>query len=204
MLTFVRIDDFDSIVEIFGLDDGEDGAEDLLPSRAEAEAVSIEPSSLSARQPENSLVAIHAGVGEEDRRSDKVALGEAVHLDASAVESDLATLRFARGDEGLDALLGGGSDEGSAVMVGSGEVGAGRRSGGRGEARDRGSGNSEGTERARRVSFRARYSGRWDSQAYTSTSVSKPFPTFKPLARSTSSGSHSSVSPTVTTAREHD
>jgi len=116
-LTFVRVDHLDGIVQILRLDNGEDGAEDLLPDKAEAKRVSAELPTFSVPRPESSLVAVHAGVGEENRRSDKVALGEAIHLDISAVESDLAALGFARGDEGLDTLLGGGSDERSTINV---------------------------------------------------------------------------------------
>jgi hypothetical protein len=117
-LTFVRVDHLDGIVQILRLDNGEDGAEDLLPCGEKLrKRVSAELPTLSFPRPESSLVAVHAGVGEENRRSDKVALGETIHLDMSAVESDLAALGFARGDEGLDTLLGGRSDKRSTINV---------------------------------------------------------------------------------------
>lgn len=87
----VTVDELDGVVERIRLDNDEDGAKDLL------------------------LVAVHLGRGLKNGRADKVAIGKAGDRWVPPVEQDPAALVFARLDQALDLLSGGGRDERAAV-----------------------------------------------------------------------------------------
>lgn len=116
--TVVTVDKLDGVVERVRLDDDEDRAEDLLPENGVGSEAARAGQSGRLKQPPargDGLVAVHVGRRLEDGRADKVAVREARDIGLAAVEQDLAALVGARLNEALDALAGGGRNEGAAA-----------------------------------------------------------------------------------------
>jgi hypothetical protein len=83
----VLVDDLDSLVEGFGLEDDEHGSEDLF------------------------VVAFHRGVGLDDGGSNEVPVWVSFYLDVTPIQEDLSPLRLSGADQSNDTVFGSGRDD---------------------------------------------------------------------------------------------
>ena len=89
----VLVDDLEGLIESLGVNDDEDGPEDLF------------------------LVAFHRGVGFDDGRPDEVSIWITFHLDVASVQEDLSALRLSGADKPENTVFSGGRGDRASVRA---------------------------------------------------------------------------------------